>query len=237
MATEQQRVTDQVNRAEGNPQKVAALQKEAEALKAEENAINQDDLYVEMTFLKTLETYGWGVSHKQAGTDFARSGYPLWHANSAGRRNLRAGIAPPDSSHPKFHPSSGAIDYQIEADYAGLIAPGMPGAVIALGHPAVAYRRLMRFLESLNIPIVGVMRDSQNYVHAAEQGLGVHELLQSQTLKDLEAWAPMIGWIEQRLATAAKLTGHKTSMHQDLERGRPLDDGNGATQIAVASLV
>ncbi|MBM3288668.1 MAG: ADP-ribosylglycohydrolase family protein, partial [Candidatus Hydrogenedentes bacterium] len=93
----------------------------------------QDDLYVEMTFLKTLETYGWGVSHKQAGIDFARSGYPLWHANSAGRRNLRAGIAPPDSGHPAFNEHADDIDYQIEADYSGLIAPGMPNVPIALG--------------------------------------------------------------------------------------------------------
>lgn len=65
----------------------------------------------------------------------------------------------------------------------------------------VAYKRLMRFLESLNIPVVGVLRDSQNYVHATEQGLGIHELSHSQALKDLESWAPLIGWIEQRLAT------------------------------------
>lgn len=65
----------------------------------------------------------------------------------------------------------------------------------------VAYRRLMRFLESLNIPVVGVLRDSQNYVHAAEQGLGIHELSHSQALKDLESWAPLIGWLEQRMAT------------------------------------
>jgi len=64
----------------------------------------------------------------------------------------------------------------------------------------VAYRRLMRFLESLHIPIVGVLRDSQNYVHAVEQGLGVHELPHAQTLKDLDSWAPLIGWLEQRLA-------------------------------------
>ncbi len=65
----------------------------------------------------------------------------------------------------------------------------------------VAYRRLMRFLESLNIPVVGILRDSQNYVHAVEHGIGIHELPHTQTLKDLEAWAPLIGWIEQRLAT------------------------------------
>ena len=59
------------------------------------NQFRQDDLYVEMTFLRTLETRGWDVSLRDAGIDFARSEYPLWHANRAGRDNLRAGIAPP----------------------------------------------------------------------------------------------------------------------------------------------
>lgn len=97
------------------------------------DAFGQDDLYVEMTFLRTMEEYGFDVSIRQAGIDFANSGYSLWVANAMGRLNLRNGIAPPDSSHPKFHNCAGAIDYQIEADYAGLIAPGMPDVVIALG--------------------------------------------------------------------------------------------------------
>jgi hypothetical protein len=106
------------------------------------DAFGQDDLYVEMTFLRTMEQYGYDVSIRQAGIDFANSGYPLWVANAAGRNNLRNGIAPPDSSHPKFHPCAGAIDYQIEADYAGLIAPGMPDVVIALGEK---FGRLMNY--------------------------------------------------------------------------------------------
>ncbi|MCX5647187.1 MAG: ADP-ribosylglycohydrolase family protein [Phycisphaerae bacterium] len=106
------------------------------------DAFGQDDLYVEMTFLRTMEEYGYDVPIRQAGIDFANSGYPLWVANAAGRGNLRNGIAPPDSSHPKFHNCAGAIDYQIEADYAGLIAPGMPDVVIALGEK---FGRLMNY--------------------------------------------------------------------------------------------
>lgn len=66
----------------------------------------------------------------------------------------------------------------------------------------VAYRRLMRFLDSLNIPVIGALRDSQSYVHAVEQGLGIHELRSSQATRDVESWAPLIGWLEQRMATA-----------------------------------
>ena len=97
------------------------------------NQFGQDDLYVEMTFLQTLERHGLNAPMRQAGIDFANSGYSLWHANRAGRDNLRNGIAPPDSGHPQFNKHADDIDYQIEADFAGLIAPGMPNVAIALG--------------------------------------------------------------------------------------------------------
>lgn len=106
------------------------------------DAFGQDDLYVEMTFLRTMEQYGLDCSIRQAGIDFANSGYGLACANDAGRKNLRKGIAPPDSSHPKFNRCPNDIDYQIEADYSGLIAPGMPNTAIALGEK---FGRLMNY--------------------------------------------------------------------------------------------
>lgn len=110
------------------------------------NVFNQDDLYVEMTFLRTIEKYGFDVSTKQAGIDFANSKYMLWHANEAGRDNLREGIVPFNSGHPIFNKHSDDIDYQIEADYSGLIAPGLPNTVIALGEK---FGRLMNYGDGL----------------------------------------------------------------------------------------
>ena len=109
-------------------------------------AFGQDDLYVEMTFLRTLEQYGLDASTRQAGIDFANSEYALWCANRAGRQNLRKGIAPPDSGHPKFSRRSDDIDYQIEADFSGLVAPGLPNAAIALGEK---FGRLMNYGDGL----------------------------------------------------------------------------------------
>lgn len=110
------------------------------------NQFGQDDIYVEMTFLRSLELYGMDVSIRQAGIDFANSGYPLWHANNAGRSLLRSGIAPPDSGHPQFNKHADDIDYQIEADYAGLIAPGLPNVAIELGEK---FGRLMNYGDGL----------------------------------------------------------------------------------------
>ncbi len=110
------------------------------------NQFQQDDIYVEMTFMRTLELYGFDCSIRQAGIDFANSGYRLWHANRNGRDNLRKGIAPPDSGHPEFNTHADDIDYQIEADYAGLIAPGMPNVAIKLGEK---FGRLMNYGDGL----------------------------------------------------------------------------------------
>ena len=105
-------------------------------------AYGNDDLYVEMTFLRTLEEFGIDASIRQAGIDFANSEYSLWCANAAGRVNLRRGIAPPDSSHPKYNKCPNDIDYQIEADYAGIISPGCPQEAIRLGN---VFGRLMNY--------------------------------------------------------------------------------------------
>ena len=110
------------------------------------NQFHQDDIYVEMTFLRTLELYGMDVSIRQAGIDFANSRYPLWHANNAGRTLLRSGIAPPDSGHPQFNKHADDFDYQIEADFAGLIAPGLPNVAIKLGE---TFGRLMNYGDGL----------------------------------------------------------------------------------------
>ena len=110
------------------------------------NQFHQDDIYVEMTFLRTLEKYGFIVSIRQAGIDFANSRYRLWHANRAGRDNLRNGIAPPASGHPDYNKHADDIDYQIEADYAGLISPGMPDLAIELGE---IFGRLMNYGDGL----------------------------------------------------------------------------------------
>ncbi|MDO4585756.1 MAG: ADP-ribosylglycohydrolase family protein [Planctomycetia bacterium] len=119
------------------------------------DAFGQDDLYVEMTFLRSMEEHGLDVSIRQAGIDFANSEYGLAHANYFGRRNLRLGIAPPDSGHPKFTEHSDDIDYQIEADFSGLISPGMPNNAIKMGN---VFGRLMNYGDGMYAGIfVGAM--------------------------------------------------------------------------------
>ena len=61
-----------------------------------------------------------------------------------------------------------------------------------------AFQALIRFLQSLRIPVAAVLRDSQAYVRSAESGLGIHEMKGSLLRDDLETWKPLIDWLDQR---------------------------------------
>jgi chromosome partitioning protein len=60
----------------------------------------------------------------------------------------------------------------------------------------LTYQSLIRFLQTLGIPIVATLRDSQNYLRAAELGVGVHEMKSYVVSQDVEEWRPLIEWLE-----------------------------------------
>lgn len=59
-------------------------------------------------------------------------------------------------------------------------------------------KSLMRFLESLTIPIVATLRDTQNYVSAAKDGKGIFEMPAWQTRQDVESWESLIDWLSEK---------------------------------------
>ena len=59
----------------------------------------------------------------------------------------------------------------------------------------LTYQSLIRFLHTLGIPIVATIRDSQNYVRAAELGVGVHEMKSYVAHDDIEQWLPLVDWL------------------------------------------
>jgi chromosome partitioning protein len=59
------------------------------------------------------------------------------------------------------------------------------------------YQTLIRFLQTLGIPIVATIRDSQNYVRGAQLGIGVHEMKPHIAREDVEQWEPLISWLEK----------------------------------------
>lgn len=89
-------------------------------------AIGQDDLYVQMSFMMAMDKYGLEATGKQYAEEFANAGYMLFHANRKARKNFWDGIMPPESGNPKYSLHADDIDFQIEADYIGFMNPGMP---------------------------------------------------------------------------------------------------------------
>lgn len=87
-----------------------------------------DDIYMDLTFLNILHEKGLNAPIDDFAQAFAYAPYPLWHANQAARFHILQGGKAPDSGHWRNNPHADDIDYQIEADYAGIICPGMPNS-------------------------------------------------------------------------------------------------------------
>lgn len=94
-----------------------------------------DDLYMDLTFVDVLEKEGLDAPVASHAKAYANAQYWLWHANQAGRYNILNGLTAPASGHWLNNPHADDIDFQIEADFAGLMSPGMPNAAIKIGDP------------------------------------------------------------------------------------------------------
>lgn len=70
-----------------------------------------------------------------------------------------------------------------------------------------SYDKLMRFLDSLGIPIIAVMRDSQIFVQAVEEGIGVSEMPRRKAQRDAQQIETIAKWLE-RTASAAVEKNH-----------------------------
>jgi chromosome partitioning protein len=68
----------------------------------------------------------------------------------------------------------------------------------------VIFRSLIRFLKSLKIPVIAVLRDSQNYIRSAESGVGLHEMKGARFRVDQAHWTSLIDWIENGVVPAGE---------------------------------
>ena len=75
-------------------------------------------------------------------------------------------------------------------------------------------RQLMRFLNSLQIPVIAVLRDSQNFVTAVDEGIGVYELPHHRAKRDIAELAKIVSWLE-RWHTPTGVAANRTSGPDD----------------------
>ena len=94
-----------------------------------------------------------------------------------------------------------------------LLSPGFraapkPIAVVAnrVKRNTLGYSKLELFLNSLHIPFVTSLRDTQHYVRAAEYGMGLFDFSQPST-KDIEEWKPLLSWLNTHIDKIPKKSG------------------------------
>lgn len=91
-----------------------------------------DDIYMDLTFVEVIERNGPDVPVDSFAQAFANAEYMLWEANQTARYNILSGMRAPQSGHWLNNPHANDIDFQIEADFAGLMSPGMPNTAATI---------------------------------------------------------------------------------------------------------
>ena len=62
----------------------------------------------------------------------------------------------------------------------------------------LVFSALYDFIQAMRLPYVATLRDTQNYIHAEERGIGIFEMAPSQVYQDLEDWAPLTKWLRSK---------------------------------------
>ncbi|MEP6876277.1 MAG: ParA family protein [Burkholderiales bacterium] len=60
----------------------------------------------------------------------------------------------------------------------------------------IATDQLRGFLDKLKLPLLGFVRDTQNYVHLAAHGLTLWDVSSNRFERDIEQWRPITAWLD-----------------------------------------
>jgi len=95
------------------------------------------------------------------------------------------------------------FDIQATHDFVRTLLAHRRGAKVRVGvlgmrlrEGTISAEQLRHFLATLEVPLIGVLRDTQNYVHLAARGLTLWDVAPSRVERDLEQWRPILEWIE-----------------------------------------
>ncbi len=61
----------------------------------------------------------------------------------------------------------------------------------------IASDKLHEFVDTLGMPVLGYLRDTQNYVHMAARGLTLFDVAPGRVEKDLAQWADICAWLDK----------------------------------------
>lgn len=86
------------------------------------------------------------------------------------------------------------IDQLVEAKGAGRRDVGIVG--MRVDERTIAADQLQQFVGGLGLPVLGMLRPTQNYVHLAARGLTVFDVAPGRVARDLEQWQGICRWLD-----------------------------------------
>jgi chromosome partitioning protein len=60
----------------------------------------------------------------------------------------------------------------------------------------IAADKLHEFVDTLDLPVIGYLRSTQNYIHLAARGLTVFDVAPGRVERDLEQWQGICRWLD-----------------------------------------
>jgi chromosome partitioning protein len=86
------------------------------------------------------------------------------------------------------------LDQLAEHRRAGRVQVGIVG--MRVDSRTLAAEKLRSFVESLGLPVLGYLRDTQNYIHLAARGLTLFDVSPGRVEKDLAQWQDLCHWLD-----------------------------------------
>ena len=87
------------------------------------------------------------------------------------------------------------LDQLAEHRTAGKVQVGLVG--MRVDSRTIAADKLQEFVATLGLPVLGMLRDTQNYIHLAARGLTLFDVAPSRVEKDLEQWRTLCEWVKK----------------------------------------
>ena len=85
------------------------------------------------------------------------------------------------------------LDELAQSKYADRLKIGIVG--MRVDARTIAADKLHEFVDGLGLPVLGYLRDTQNYIHLAARGLTLFDVAPSRVEKDLEQWQGICDWL------------------------------------------
>jgi chromosome partitioning protein len=86
------------------------------------------------------------------------------------------------------------LDELAQDSKAGRVQVGIVG--MRVDARTIAADKLQEFVDGLGLPVLGLLRPTQNYIHLAARGLTLFDVGPSKVERDLEQWQALCRWLD-----------------------------------------